>query len=148
MTCSECQLRIFERDLDSDATAHLADCEECRALDREVGLNAEALTSMRDDLVPVRPKRRWPWAVAGMAAAAMLAVTAISEPPPPAPVTLEAPPPVELAATPQESAPVVRPVRRAPRKPADTAQLVQILTDDPDIVIYWLLDSDEGDNTL
>jgi hypothetical protein len=163
MTCSECQAQIFEQELDRDALVHLAACEECGALDREVRLNAEALTSMRDDVLPVRPgrtSRPWQWGVA-VAAAAIAAfllsyraaeefagplgetiVAKLPEPEIPVPVivgvpgmllpaapavgTLLPPPPVE---------------EKAPKQD----MLVQMITDDPDVVIYWLVGQIEGE---
>lgn len=161
MTCSECQAQIFDGELRPEATTHLAGCEECGALDREVRLNAAALAEMRDIVVPVRaPKRQWPGYVA-LAAAAMLALAVglyddkplIPEPSAPRlpempriveavvpipPLVLPGPPPARrvLAAKP------------APPTKAEEPLLVKFLTDDPDVVIYWLIDPVQGEQAL
>ncbi len=152
MTCSECQVQIFDGDLDRDAVVHLTGCDDCRGLDGEVRLNASALASMREEVIPARRARRWPWLVA--AAAAVIAGIGLSYRP--APVVV---PPQVATIQPQSVAPllpepvVAKPVpvhRTRPVKPAEPAEplLVKFLTDDPDIVIYWLIDPVQGEQAL
>ena len=156
MTCSECEVQIFEGDLDRDAVVHLTACDDCRTLDREVRLNVAALAELRDEVISVRPKRRplWPWAVAAVAAA----IVAVAVWPTPAPVPVPA---VQIAKVePLPTAPALpavvkpAPIRRAHHvrpKPAPlTAKaaeplMVKFFTDDPDVVIYWLIDPPKGD---
>ncbi|MEO5923459.1 MAG: hypothetical protein ABIR70_06505 [Bryobacteraceae bacterium] len=162
MTCSECQVQIFECELGSDAVAHLTTCEECRALDREVLLNAEALSAMRDDVIPVRRARRWPW-VAAVAAAAVAAIglsfwmtpyvgpihhpdiVADLTPPP----VIEAPVVPEIPRMILPKPAVVRRVRAAKRAVTEEQPLlVKFFTDDPEVVIYWLIDPIQGEQAL
>jgi len=152
MTCSECQVQIFDSELDRDAVVHLTGCDDCRGLDREVRLNASALAAMREDVMPVRIRRRWPWLVA--VAAVLIAGIGLSYRS--APVV--APPQVAAiqlpSAAPVLPQPVIAkpvPVRRLrPVKPAQPAEplLVKFLTDDPDVVIYWLIDPVQGEQAL
>jgi hypothetical protein len=150
MTCSECQLQIFDGELDRDGAVHLAVCEDCRVLDREVRLNASALAAMREDVLPVRRARRWPWMVAA-AAAVVLAVVGLSDRPAPVVVL------PQVAMVPAPVAPVVAsPVKPKPARRARVAKaappaeplLVKFLTDDPDVVIYWLIDPVQGEQAL
>ena len=153
MTCSEWQVQIFDGELDRDAVVHLTGCDDCRGLDREVRLNASALAAMREEVIPVRRARRWPWLVA--AAAVLIAGIGLSYRS--APVV--APPQVASIQLPS-TAPVLPepvviakpvPVRRSrPVKPAQPAEplLVKFLTDDPDVVVYWLIDPVQGEQAL
>lgn len=160
MKCSDCQAQIFERELDHGALAHLTGCEECRALDHEVRLNTEALASMREEIIPARRVRRWPGVVAAIAAALIAAVAVSYEP-----IRVPEPPVPMAAVLPQNPPPVAEPVLPvaprpakkvavARRKPPATAQpveeplLVKFLTDDPDVVIYWLIDPKQGEQVL
>ncbi|MEP6962833.1 MAG: hypothetical protein ABI995_12195 [Acidobacteriota bacterium] len=158
MTCSECQIQIFDGDLNRDAVVHLTACEECRALDLEVRLNAAALSVMKDDVMPAqtvqrRPTRYWlPWVAAAAALVAAFGLTYKPSAPVPVvtpPVIAEYQPEVAEPALPIPDPP--RPVRSRPRpqpalaKPAPREAteplMVKFLTDDPDIVIYWLIEA-------
>lgn len=146
MTCSECQLQIFDAELDQDAVVHLTECDDCRSLDQEVRLNASAMASMREDAVPVRRARRWPWVVA--AAAVLVAAIGLSyvRTPAEAPrqVAVIQPQPLATPPLPRTIVPKPAPVQRArsvkPMPPSDEPLLVKFLTDDPDVVIYWLIE--------
>ena len=170
MTCTDCQAQIFEQELDRDAIVHLTACEECRELEREVRLNAEALASMREDVIPVRPKKPvtqpWHWGVA--VAAAMISAFLMSYeksedfagprgktivaklPEAIVPVPVIAGMPGLLLPAP----PVVFPKMQLPPPPATSASsegqslLVNIVSDDPDVVIYWLIDPVQGEQVL
>jgi hypothetical protein len=132
MTCRECELLLgnFE-----DAGGHLAGCAACRALAEDLRLNSAALREME-----MRPAPRWEWALAA-AAMILMAIAAwriqpIPTEPGPAPhmAKVEAPKP----------APVVR--RHAPqtKKQKFEPLKVKMLTSDPDVVIYWIVDRKEG----
>lgn len=163
MNCSECQNQIFDGEIGREAAVHLKECEDCRALDQEVRLNMAALAGLREEVIPVRvaKPRRWPWVAAVAAAAAIVAVIAWPNPPVPAPAAPVAQmekiePPPAAPAMPEVAAAKVappRPVRRAPAakpKPEVSQEplLVKFFTDDPDVVIYWLIDPPKGDLSL
>ena len=172
MTCRDCELLLAQDELAVEVSAHLAECAECRALAGELNANSMALGAMRvDEIAPVvfrRPlaSRPWVWSIAA-AAALVLAVSLVERQDrprisvPPEVVRIEAPeidplpmlPPVVRSAPgprttrprPQASKPRVEPVLMAAVKPEPL--LVKILTPDPDVVIYWLIEPEEG-NTL
>ena len=156
MTCSECQVQIFDGELDRGAVAHLTECEECRLLEHEVRLNSAALAELRDDvLLSVAPKRRW-LGYAALAASVLIAVAVGSYddrpefPEPPAPripprVVQEIPaiPPLVLPGPPPDVKVAVKPARKK-----EEPLMVKLLTDDPDVVIYWLIDPVQGEQAL
>jgi hypothetical protein len=161
MKCSECEAQIFDGELDQDAVAHLTTCEACRELDREVRLNTEALAAMRDDVLPVRKARRWPW-VAAVAAAAVAAiglsfwmtpyVGPIRHPDivadlTPAPV-IAVPAAPEIPAVILPPPPAARVRRVQATKPVEQPLLVNLISDDPDVVIYWLIDPVQGEQAI
>jgi hypothetical protein len=156
MTCSECQLQIFDGELDRSAVAHLTECEACRELDCEVRLNSFALAEFRDEPLPAerRPRRWWPMVVAAAAAAIAFMIISHEEPqlpPPPAsPVAKLTPPDPAFPAAP---APVRRhrPVRKPQPKPQPAPEqplLVKFITEDPDVVVYWIVDPNQGEPGL
>src|SRR5260221_12990727 len=75
MTCQECQIELFEDNPGRDALLHVAECEGCRELAREIRANAEALAALRGEELAakpfVHPRQRRPW-IWGVAAAAAL----------------------------------------------------------------------------
>jgi hypothetical protein len=132
MTCQECEVKLG---MGENADQHLASCEECRWLAKELRLNAQAMRDMR-----VRPRMHWEWLAA--AAAIVMAVIgwrmlrveklAIQ------PLQLTAaPPPAVRGPAPQKR------VRRH-RSPAPEPLRVKLFTSDPDVVIYWIVDKKEG----
>jgi hypothetical protein len=160
MTCSECQVQIFDGELSRDAVTHLGHCEDCRALHREVQLNSAALAELRYVELPARLPRR-PWR-RYLAVAATIAVVIgagvysrwpLAEPASPVPSVAAVEPPVLPASPPVEVAPkpapakVVKPARVAKPEPQPPT-LVKFLTDDPDVVIYWLMDPVQGEQAL
>jgi hypothetical protein len=135
MTCQECELKLG---MGEDADEHLASCNECRLLARELRLNSYAMRELR-----VRP--RMYWALATAAAAIVVAIgvwrTTVVKPPERAAATKIGRP------TKQEqpvvaSVPVVKRKQRK-RVPAETLR-VKMFTSDPDVVIYWIVDKKEG----
>jgi hypothetical protein len=172
MTCSECQIEIFEQELGRDALVHLTECEECRALDREVRLNSEALASMREDVMPVRAKRAtkpWHWGVAVAAAAVaafVLSFQTAEELTGPTPTTIvtklpepEVTVPVvaSLPGTTIPSPPLLFPKMQLPAPPEGVPRVVEaepqplvvnLVSDDPDVVIYWLIDPIQGEQAI
>jgi anti-sigma factor RsiW len=150
---------------------HLAACGRCRDLVAGLEASQAMVKSLRGDeaddasLDEIRarvmanlraepqPRRSWRWAYAAAAALALVAVTWLFRPqytPPELPRPVIAVPPVpSLAALPHRPAQAVR--RRRPRPvPALHGQrsaeplVVKLETSDPDVVIYWIIDS-KGD---
>jgi hypothetical protein len=151
MTCQECELLLAAG---GGAPDHLAACAACRALREDLRANAEALVAMRDEAL-VTPQVRharagWAWAAAAAAAIVLALALSRTEYRPPVPVE-----PVMRRAPSPAPGPPARPERDPLRGPASPPHrtalkeesaplLVKILTDDPDVVVYWLIDAKEG----
>jgi hypothetical protein len=166
MTCNECQLQIFDGDLDRDAVVHLTECEDCRELDREVRLNGAALAELRDEPLPAaRPSRKWqPWVAAAIAAAAALAMVLSAPWDFPRPPVIGVDPPVVAQDKPLPAPEIrilnVRPVVKPKPQPKrelrpqpkaavpEEPMLVKFLTDDPEVVVYWIVDPNQGEPGL
>jgi hypothetical protein len=103
-------------------------CRDCRDLADEIRINSAVLAALRDEpimpLASVRNLRRKPAFWGGAAAAAVLIALAL-------PLTQHRPPGVPVQAR-QEVRGTSEPLK------------VKILTPDPDVVIYWLIDSKEN----
>jgi|HubBroStandDraft_5_1064220.scaffolds.fasta_scaffold52320_3 hypothetical protein len=155
MKCEECELLLAEGGMDASVEHHLSGCVACRALQEELQANALALSSLRDDELPMVPTpvrrralpRPVPW-IAAAAAAAVLVLIARqglqrqSQHPQPVPAHVTV-----TAKLPARSGPVptllVR--RRKPKSvpriaPPAEPLLVKMLTPDPDVVVYWIVD--------
>jgi len=130
MTCQECELLLgnFE-----GAPEHLAECSECRALAEELRLNRAALQQMQE-----RPAMRW-----ALAAAAMIAMAIGAWKIQPLPAG-HGHVPRQVVAKIETPVPVAR--RRVPRAKQQKLEplKVKLLTSDPDVVIYWIVDRKEG----
>jgi len=137
MTCQECEIKLG---MGEDAAEHLASCEECRWLARELRLNSDALRGMR-----VQPGMRWQWVFA-VAAAIVVAIGVWRIRP------AEKPPERAAAAKiggPTRQQPAVAVVKRTRPRPKRKREAVETLrvkmfTSDPDVVIYWIVDKKEG----
>jgi hypothetical protein len=161
MTCQECELALEK---DQNVDEHLAACAACRALSEEMRANAAAFESFADDPLPsvryavmsqVRSRSaagqvlRWGWALA--AAAILVVIFAVSRN-----GREETRPPVQVSH-------VEAPIQNRDRQGADIASkqpaaspkrirkqlsqpvMVKMLTPDPDVVIYWQIESEDGD---
>ena len=154
MNCRECESILARDEPTAEAQAHLARCPACRALALELRANAEALAAMaseevgRVSLPAIRP-RPWKWIPA---VAAMLAVGFGIR-------VASRPPTVATTVTVRENAivtPAVEPAKpevgRTPRSAAGPLAgqplVVKMLTPDPDIVIYWLIEPTQEGGTL
>ena len=165
MTCQECELALS---LDRNADEHLAVCASCRALVEELRANSTAFESFADDSMPgvrfrviskMRARRALHWSLALAAAAAVaLAILVPARNP-------RSTPAPEIASLHREpvgraSEPAQRlPGRRNPTteqrrmgtrradveaRPTEPQPLkVKMFTDDPDVVIYWLVEKKE-----
>jgi len=148
-----------------EVEAHLRTCAECRGFAEELEHSQAALRSLREEEAPAaalaevrgrvldeiasrKPSwwfaLRWHYALAPAAAAVALVVALSLRPPlPPSPgppsLSLPAPAIAKSASPPS--------VRRPAPKPAAALReplLVKMFTDDPDVVIYWLIDAEGG----
>jgi hypothetical protein len=152
MTCLDCELHLaqlepVQNEISGEVQEHLDQCTECRALHQDLRGNRLALESLRSEELPrvaVKIPRRWhvyPW----VAAAAALFALALLVPrtPPLKPVVSQVvdqpaqPPPPPMLPQARETAKVdsvqVRPQKLDPLK-------IKMLTPDPDVVIYWLIE--------
>jgi hypothetical protein len=142
MTCQECEIKLG---LGEEDREHLASCEECRWLAKELRLNSLALREMR-----VRPRMQWGWALAAAAAAIMMAIVLRNSMPPKEPPQKAAAAKIGRPTRPERPmlarAPEVkhiRPHRVTKREPSEPLR-VKMYTSDPDVVIYWIVDRKEG----
>jgi hypothetical protein len=161
MTCQDCELLLAEESSTPEVEAHLATCADCGVFKEDLRANAATLSAMRFDPIANRPLteprpsgsvlRLRPLAMWTLAAAAAIVLTVglqkTHQPPAPQTVT-KAPEPV---ATPIEVASVIPPpkprraVARRPRmREAQETMLVKMMTPDPDVVIYWLVEPQPG----
>jgi hypothetical protein len=164
MTCRDCEVQLADGALNGEAEDHLRICAQCQALAAELRENAIALASMRDEeLVEQlsvrnasfsRRPRRPIWI--GAAAAGILLLALASLQPRHSTPAIASPISNEVAIDlPQPPAPAliaaITPDRRAePRRLKPPAQplheetvLVKMLTPDPDVVVYWIVDNKE-----
>jgi hypothetical protein len=149
MTCQECELLLADGDEEASIADHLRGCVECRALQEELRANALALSSLRDDELPrvkvMKRRPALPW-IAAAAAAAVLALIAhqTSQRRPVVETTLrprQVPAPVTVTAEPEIKPAVHRKRKPATRSaPLEQPLLVKMLTPDPDVVVYWIVD--------
>lgn len=158
MNCLDFETRIAAGEMDEPGVAeHVRACGGCRDFANELAENAAALRSIEVDLASytalrarvmaaVRPKRRFGrvWASAAAAVATCIALIWLTEP-------LRVPePPRPLAVVyPIPAPPVVREVvvkkKKHVRRPV-LLEAIKILTDDPNVVIIWLVDDKKGDS--
>jgi len=159
MNCQECEL-ILASEHPELAEEHLERCESCRVLVEDLRANTEAFRSFQDDdLPPFRPvaarpwRRRWALAASFAAAAAALMLTflmldlrrALPISRSPAHVAIE-PPDSELPRNAGRSSeqPRLTPKQPHSNKKASPRLTVKMLTPDPDVVIYWIVEPKEG----
>jgi anti-sigma factor RsiW len=152
MTCQECELALGSEESTASLDQHLAACRACRALAFELRANSEALGLLRaEDMPPVRHRvmaqvrahdktrkiARWGWALAAAAMIAMVLAWPSNQ--------------IEKLALPLATvkAPAVDrvPVRHVPKRltrQSPEMLKVKMLTADPDVVIYWIVETKEG----
>jgi hypothetical protein len=167
MTCSDWQLKIAAEMDDPALAEHLSGCEACRGFALDLAENAAALQSIEVDpaaytavrarvLEAVRPKRRfaWLWAAAATAVAACVvlvwfaAESSSPVPPPEVARTLPAPETTAPSRSRLGTEPRATVTRRIRPRPlvarSEPLTAIKLLTDDPNVVIIWLVDK-KGD---
>jgi hypothetical protein len=154
MTCQECELLLADGEAGASVEDHLRGCAECRALEKELAANVLALGALRDVELPgVRVPERRQFAGAWMSAAAaaalfLLIAHQVSEWRPIVETTPRPRVVTETVTVRPEEPP--RPASKLPVRPKPVAAprdalpveplLVKMLTPDPDVVVYWLVD--------
>ncbi len=127
MKCEDCELLLAQGEAAAAVEEHLSACAGCRAIAEELRANAAVLEALRDEELPrievklPRTRSVYPWAVAA-AAAALVIGSLLPRPAPPMPPP---PPPEPPAAT---TVPRAQPLK------------IKMLTPDPEVVIYWIVD--------
>ncbi len=158
MKCQECELWLAGGEMDASVEDHLRGCAGCRALQVELRENTVALSSLRDDELPgVRTSERrpavarpaLPW-MSAAAAAALLVLIAhqasqwrpiVETPRRPRVATDTVTVTADPIPGPSSKLPVLRKPERAVRSsPVEAPVLVKMLTPDPEVVVYWLVD--------
>ena len=163
MTCPEWELEIAGESDGPELTAHLAGCEHCRAFARELEEDRAALASLAppatalhevrvrvmSELHARRRRMAYLWWAAAAACLAALSFGLLLRP--------RAPENLAVAiAVPKAPQAALAPVRLAPRpyrtrtraalaRSAPEPIVIKMLTDDPNIVIIWLVDQ-KGDS--
>jgi hypothetical protein len=171
MNCQEWELKLAEDEAGPEVEAHLAECADCRALAEELAANSEAMRGLGEEAMPPAalpspaPSRwRWASAIAAMLVAGIglwhlygpgpvrtptttVTVRPMAEAPKP---TVEPPLPVIAQARSRGPRRVVRSswqlVSFSETEADDdsgpvTQALVRRATSDPDVVIYWLIET-------
>ena len=154
MTCQECELLLAQNEIDPEVDAHLAGCPSCRSLADEVQANAHAMRAMGEEIILVAPVRLrpsqpwWKWTSAAAAVIITLGAAWWASRPAKPPHMLSIDVKVR-GVVPKAEVPYVKaeiPEKLSGKVPivlvANTEPLkVKMLTPDPDVVIYWLIDS-------
>src|SRR5579862_774384 len=154
MTCQECELLLAQEDASPEVEAHVAGCPACRSLADELQANTHALRAMGGEIVPVAPVRLRPshpwWKWTSAAAAVIITLSAAwlasrpAKPPHIVSIDVNVTGVVPKAEVPYVKAPI--PETLTPRtipavQAAEPEPLrVKMLTPDPDVVIYWLVE--------
>lgn len=145
MTCRELEILLASGEATTELDEHLRQCASCRALNEDLAANALAMESLRSEELPAiafrTPRRRWAYGFVSAAAAAIIAVALLAHRAPPA---ARPAPPVEAVVRqpPSLPAPEPPPVRKTVAVPPRKVEPLKIkmLTSDPDVVIYWIVD--------
>ncbi|HEY2843861.1 MAG TPA: hypothetical protein VGJ09_09430 [Bryobacteraceae bacterium] len=151
MTCAEFEVWMAEGEIHGALQAHLEECAGCKAVWRELEANRHALRAMGLEAVPAAPIRirpGLPWWKWTSAAAALILTSGgtwwASRPAkPPQIVSID----VKVTGIlPKKEIPLVHSEIPAVLQPAVLPVVhaeplrVKMLTPDPDVVIYWLVD--------
>ena len=130
MKCEDCEFLLAQREATAAIEEHLRECLACRSIADDLRANAAVLEELRNQELPrievklPRSGKVSPWAI-GVAAAAAFVIGSLFPRPTPAPMPPHPQP-----------APVAPEVSAVPREPLK----IKMLTPDPDVVIYWIVD--------
>jgi hypothetical protein len=146
MKCQECELLLAGEERSANVDEHLAACADCREFELDLRANSEAMGAFSTEVMPpvARPKPvRWPYVAAAVAIAAVLILMLAT---PKKPVVQPVPIARIAAPTVIADAPRIQPaVHRAPRRAVHHTEpqilQVKMLTDDPNVVIYWQIET-------
>jgi hypothetical protein len=159
MTCQECELALAGEERSESVDRHLTECAACREFAVDLRENCEVFAAFgaeafRVERTPAvsRPRRiQWQRAAAGMAIAAMLALAlGLRTFLPRTPRIQNVPAPVTRVAVVEEPSPQIRPAvaavrhrapRPSPRRSQPKILQIKMLTDDPDVVMYWQVEN-------
>jgi anti-sigma factor RsiW len=160
MTCPEWELEIAGESERPELATHLAACEHCRAFAREIDEDRAALASLappaaalRDVRVRVmsqlQARRRrtaylW-WATAAACLAALFLGLQVRPRAPESLAIVIAAPKAPQIALARASRPHRTRARAALARSAPQPIVIKMLTDDPNVVIIWLVDK-KGDS--
>ena len=149
MTCTECELLLAQDEIGPEVDEHVAGCPSCRSLALELRANADAMRALGEEVMPAFALQRrsagW-WKLSSAAAALILTAYGawwLSRPPKLVSIDVKVTgvvpttAPVVTAPIPDKLTPMTVPIVPA----VNTEPLrVKMLTPDPDVVIYWLID--------
>lgn len=172
MNCSEWEREIAAESEAEGLAAHLQGCERCREFASELKANRAALAELTvhpaalaavrrrvlDEIASRRRRAAW-WNWSAVAAAACLAILCVSyllprfeNPAAPAPRLAKMDPPkIEWTPKPRMQARARftssgrHVAKAAPARKAEPIVAVKMLTDDPNVIIIWLVDQ-KGDS--
>ena len=142
MTCQECELLLAGEERSVIVDEHLATCEACRDFELDLRANAGAMRAFSTDVMPAvaRPNPvRWPYVAAAVAIAAVLILMLAIPKKPQAPLA-------QIARITTPTMVPAQPVIHHTRKRVihhEEPQILQVkmLTDDPNVVIYWQIET-------
>lgn len=157
MNCPQWEERIAALEKDVEVERHLKQCVACRDFVREVERSLEVLKDAHlEEIAPAhfaavrarvfaridQTRRHWIWRLAFAAATlfailypALMREREVVPPPPVRPAAAPAPAPYVARHVEKK-----RVVRRRVERPQTEPLVVKMLTDDPNVVIYWITD--------
>ena len=160
MNCLEWERKIATESESAELGEHLAVCPSCREFAREIEANRAAIRAVTVDpsvyaavrqsvLAGIQAERRrrawWMWSAAAAACMAIFTVSMLvarfNSVAPPAPITFaKVAPKIEWTPVVQHSRPRTRHAHTAEMAITTEPLMIKMLTNDPDVIIVWLVD--------